>query len=87
MSRGHRRSGIDPVRLLIASALLLIATACGTAHDRDARAYNACTVRHAQGPLVCEAPLQAYRVDASDLPVKAAVPAPATVADTKGDRL
>ena len=87
MSRGHRRSGIDQVRLLIASALLLIVTGCGIAPDRDARAYNACALRHAQDPLVCEGPLQAYRVDASDLPVKAAAPAPATVADTKGARL
>ena len=64
------------MRLLIASALLLIVTACGAASDRDTRAYNACLVRHAQDPLVCEGPLQAYQVDASDLPAKAAVPAP-----------
>ena len=75
------------MRPLIASALLLIVSGCGILPDRDVRAYDACLGRHAQDPLVCEAPLQAYRVDASDLPVKAAVPAPATVADTKGARL
>ena len=71
-------------RPLIASALLpLIVSGCGIVPNRDIRAYNACLVRHAQEPLVCEGPLQAYRVDASDLPTKAALPAPATVADTK----
>ena len=75
------------MRPLIASALLLIVTECGTAPDRDARAYNACALRHAQDPLVCEAPLQAYRVDASDLPVKAAVPATSAGEDTNGGRL
>ena len=87
MSGGHRRSGIDQVRLLIASALLLIVTACGIASDRDARAYDVCVVRHAQDPLVCEAALQAYRVDASDLPARAAVPAPSVGADTNSGPL
>jgi hypothetical protein len=73
-------------RLLIALALPLVATACGVASDHDARAYNGCLVRHAQDPLVCDGPLEAYRVDASDLPARAAVAAPA-VAATKGDRL
>jgi hypothetical protein len=75
------------VRLLIAPTLLLIVTACRTAPDRDARAYNACALRHAQNPLVCEAPLQAYRVDASDFPARAAVPVPAPGADTNNGRL
>ena len=75
------------MRLLIASALLLIVTACSTAPDRDARAYNACALRHARDPLVSEAPLQAYRVDASDLPAKAAVPATPGGEDTNGARL
>ena len=74
-------------RLLIASALPLVATACGIASDRDARAYNGCLVRHAQDPLVCDGPLEAYRVDASDLPARAAVAASSAVAATKGDRL
>ena len=87
MSRGHRRSGIDQVRLLIASALLPIVTACGTAPDGDARAYNACALWHAQDPLVCEGPLQAYQVDASDLPSRAAVAVPAAGADTNNGRL
>ena len=87
MGRGARRSRIDQVRLLIASALLPIATACGTAPDRDARAYNACALRHAQDPLVWEAPLQAYRVDASDLPAKAAVRAATAGEDTNRGRL
>jgi len=65
MSRGHRRSRIDQVRPLIASALLLVVTACGTAPDRDARAYNACALRHAQDPLVCEGPRQAYELEPS----------------------
>jgi len=75
------------VRLLIASALLLIVTACNTAPDRDARAYNACALRHAQDPLVCEAPLQAYRVDASDLPARAAVRAATAGTERDGGRL
>ena len=87
MSRGARRSRIDQVRLLIASALLLIVTACSTAPDRDARAYNACIVRHAEDPLVCEGPRQAYRVVASDLPSRAAVASPTAGADTNNDRL
>ena len=65
MGRGARRSRIDQVRLLIASALLPIATASGTAHDRDARAYNACIVRHAEDLLVCEGPRQAYELEPS----------------------
>jgi len=84
MGPGHRRSGIDPVRLLIASALLFIVTGCGIASDRDTRVYDACVVRHAQNPLVCEAPLQAYRVDASDLPARAAVSVRPARADAKG---
>ena len=88
MSRGRRRLGIEQVRrLLIATALPLIMTACAMSSDRDARAYNACTVRHAYDPLVCEAPLQAYRVDASDLPAKAAVAATSAGEDTNGGRL
>ena len=75
------------MRPLIASALLLIVTACSTAPGRDAGAYNACALRHAQGPLVCEAPLQAYRVDASDLPAKAAVPPTSAGEDTNRGRL
>jgi len=53
------------MRLLIASALLLIVTACSTFPDRDARAYNACIVRHAEDPLVCEGPRQAYELEPS----------------------
>ena len=54
MNRGASQTGIEEVqRLLIASALPLIVTACGIAYDRDARAYSACLVRHAQDPLVC----------------------------------
>ena len=87
MIRGHRRSGIDPVRLLIASALLFIVTGCGIASNRDARVYDACVVRHAQDPLVCEAPLQAYRVDAPDLPARAAVRAATAGAERDGGRL
>ena len=75
------------MRPLIASALLLIVTACSTAPGRDARAYNACALRHAQDPLVCDGPLQAYRVDAFDLPSKTAVAAPAAGADTNNGRL
>ena len=75
------------MRLLIASALLFIVTACSSAPNREAGAYNACALRHAQNPLVCEAPLQAYRVDASDLPAKAAVPATSAGVETKGGRL
>jgi len=75
------------VRLLIASALLLIVTACAIGSDRDARACSACALRHTQDPLVCDGPLQAYRVDASDLPSKAAVAAPAAGADTNSGRL
>ena len=60
MSPGRRRLGIEQVRrLLIATALPLIMTACAMSSDRDARAYNACVVRHAEDPLVCEGPLQA----------------------------
>ena len=55
--------------------------------DRDARAYNACALRHAQDTLVCEAPLQAYQVDASDLPAKAAVPPTSAGEDTNRGRL
>jgi len=74
-------------RLLIATALPLIMTACAMSSDRDARAYNVCIVRHAEDPLVCEAPLQSYRVDASDLPSRAAVAVPAGGADTNSGRL
>jgi transposase len=42
---------------------------------------------HAQDPLVCEGPLQAYQVDASDLPSRAAVAVPAAGADTNNGRL
>ena len=88
MNRGASQTGIEEVqRLLIASALPLIVTACGIAYDRDARAYGACIVRHAQDPLVCDGPLQAYQVDASDLPAKAAAPALPAGADTNGGRL
>ena len=88
MSRGRRRLGIEQVRrLLIATALPLIMTACAMSSDRDARAYNACVVRHAQEPLVCEGPLQAYQVDASDLPARAAVRAATAGEDTNGGRL
>jgi len=48
---------------------------------------NGWLVRHAQDPLVCDGPLEAYRVDASDLPARAAVAASPAVAATKGDRL
>ena len=41
-------------------------TEYGIAADRDARAYNGCLVRHPQDPVVCDGPLEAYRVDASD---------------------
>jgi hypothetical protein len=64
-----------------------VATACGIASDRDARAYNGCLVRHAQDPLVWDGPLGAYRVVASELPARAAVAASPAVAVTKGDRL
>ena len=74
-------------RLLNVLALPLIVSGCGAFPDRDVRAYNVCVMRHAQDPLVCEGPRQAYRVDASDVPAEAVVPAPATVADTKGSRL
>ena len=88
MRPGVSRLGLVQMRrLLIASALPLVATACGIASDRDARAYNGCLVRHAQDPLVCDGPLEAYRVDASDLPARAAVAASSAVAATKGDRL
>ena len=88
MRPGVSRLGLVQMRrLLIASALPLVATACGIASDRDARAYNGCLVRHAQDPLVCDGPLEAYRVDASDLPARAAVAASPAVAVTKGDRL
>ena len=50
-------------------------------------AANGWLVRHAQDPLVCDGPLEAYRVDASDLPARAAVAASSAVAATKGDRL
>ena len=75
------------MRPLIASALLLIVSGCGILPDRDVRAYDACLGRHAQDTLVCEAPLQAYRVDASDFPAKAAVPATLAGEDTNGGRL
>ena len=75
------------MRLLIASALLFIVTACSAAPGPDTLAYNACALRHAQDPLVCEAPLHAYRVDATDLPSRAAVAAPAAGADGNNDRL
>ena len=85
MRPGVSTSGLVQVRrLLIASALPLVATACGIGSDHDARAYNGCLVRHSQNPLVCDGPLEAYRVDASDLPAKAAVPVSRAVAVTKG---
>ena len=62
-------------------------TEYGIAADRDARAYNGCLVRHPQDPMVCDGPLEAYRVDASELPARAAVAASPAVAVTKGDRL
>ena len=87
ISQGHRRSGIDQVRLLVPLSLLLIVTACAMSSDRDARAYIVCVVRHAQDPLVCDALREAYRVDVSDIPPRAAVPVPPAGADTNGGRL
>ena len=57
-------------QLLIASALSLIVSACSLPADRETRAYNTCLARHPQEALVCEAPGQAYEVDASDIPAR-----------------
>jgi hypothetical protein len=85
MRPGVSRSGLGQLRrLLIASALPLVATACGIGSDPDVGAYNGCLVRHPQDPLVCDGPLEAYRVDASDLPARAAVPVSRAVAAMKG---
>ena len=85
MRPGVSRLGLVQMRrLLIALALPLVAAACGTASDREARAYNGCLGRHAQDPLVCDGPAEAYRVDASDLPPRTAVAASPAVAATKG---
>jgi hypothetical protein len=58
-------------RLLIASALSLIVSACSLPADRETRAYNVCLARHPQEAAICEGPRQAYQVDASDIPAGA----------------
>jgi hypothetical protein len=56
--------------LLILSPLLLLFTGCGVTPERNVRAFNACLTRHAQDAVVCEAPLQAYEVNAPTLAAK-----------------
>jgi hypothetical protein len=58
-------------KLLIASALSLIVSACSLPADRETGAYNTCLARHPQEAVVCEGPRQAYEVDASDIPARA----------------
>jgi hypothetical protein len=58
-------------KLLIASALSLIVSACSLPADRESRAYNTCLARHPQEAAICEGPRQAYEVDASDIPARA----------------
>jgi hypothetical protein len=58
-------------KLLIASALSLIVSACSLPPDRDTRAHNVCLARHAQEAALCEGPRQAYEVNASDIPARA----------------
>src|SRR5271156_6793545 len=75
---GRRRLGIEQVqKLLIASALSLIVSACSRPADRETRTYNTCLARHPQEAVVCEGPRQAYEVDASDIPQIAIATRPA----------
>ena len=75
---GRRRLGIEQVqKLLIASALSLIVSACSRPADRETRTYNTCLARHPQEAVVCEGPRQAYEVDASDIPARAIASHPA----------
>jgi hypothetical protein len=58
----------QPVKaFLLLSFLLLLFSGCSPTPDRNVRAFNACVTRHAQDAVVCEAPLQAYQVDAPTL--------------------
>ena len=65
-------------KLLIASALSLIVSACSLSVDRETRAYYVCLARHPQEAALCEGPRQAYDVDASDIPARATAVGPAT---------
>jgi hypothetical protein len=85
---GGREFGIELVkRLLILLAFPVLLGGCGVVADRDLRAYNTCLARHPAETVVCEGPRQAYRVDPSDLPASAAVPAPPAGTDTNRPRL
>ena len=77
MSWGRRLGTEQVQKLLIASALSLLASACSLPADRETRAYNVCLARHAQETAICEGPRQAYEVDASDIPARAIANRPA----------
>jgi hypothetical protein len=59
-------------QLLVLSALAMMVAACGLPAGRDARAYNACLVRHPGETALCEGPRQAYEIDGSTLQLGAA---------------
>jgi hypothetical protein len=65
-------------KLLIASALSVIVSACSLPADRESRAYNVCLARHAQEAAVCEAPRQAYEVGPFSVQARSAAGGPAT---------
>jgi hypothetical protein len=65
-------------KLLIASALSVIVSACSLPADRDIRAYNVCLARHPQDAAVCEGPRQAYEVGPFSVPARSAAGGPAT---------
>jgi hypothetical protein len=56
MGRGRRLGTEQVQKLLIASALSLLVSACSLPVDRETRAYNVCLSRHAQETPICGGP-------------------------------